>query len=251
MNHMLVSIHWFKANLPSATCYKHLFPLYIQTLSAINERLIPMCLTKADYLPLLECKQQTWSLFWFHETQHMKKDSILTESNLFCWDTAAAGKINHMKNVWTLGLSELPAKMLHDSQYANSLREGIADIRVLLCILSLKRCKASNMCWSVSQTRTLLLSRLWLSSFLCAANQFGRFGSSAQMHRLSIKFSWHSARCILWSLLLPVHRVRVCPWTKLQSMTTQRQLRLLHTEKCENNCTCFHTPYEIIKSIRE
>lgn len=51
-----------------------------------------------------------------------------------------------MKNVWTLGLSELPAKMLHDSQYANSLREGVADIWALLCILSLKRCKASNMC---------------------------------------------------------------------------------------------------------
>lgn len=201
---MFVSIHWFKADLSSATCYEHVLPLYIQTLSAISKRLIPMFRTKADNLPLLKYKQQTWSLFWFHETQHMKKGSSLKESNLFCWDTAAAGKINHMKNVWTLGLSELPAKMLHDSQYANSLREGIADIRVLLCILSLKRCKASNMCWSVSQTQTLLLSWLWLSSFLCAAKQFGRFGSLAQTHRLSIKFSWHGARCVLWSLL-PVH----------------------------------------------
>lgn len=231
MSHILVSVHWFKAALPSAISHKHLLPLYIQTLSAFDERLVPKCQTKADYLPLFECKQQIWSLFWFHETQHMKKGPILKESNLFCRDTAAAGKINHMKNVWTLGLSELPAKMLHDSQYANSLREGIADIRLLLCILSLKRCKASNMCRSVSQTRTLLLSRLWLSSFLCAGSQFGRFGFSAQTHRLSITFSWHGARCLLWWRLLPGHRVPVCPWIKLHSMTTQRQLWLSPTVK--------------------
>lgn len=147
-----------------------------------------------------------------------------------------------MKNVWTLGLSELPAKMLHDSQYANSLREGIADIRVLLCILSLKRCKASNMCWPVSQTLTLLLSRLWLSSFLCAASQYGRFGSSVQMRRLSITVSWLVAHLILWSLSAPVVPIR--PWIKLQ------RFRLLHTEKCENHRTSFHPAYRINQSIK-
>lgn len=229
MSHTLVSVHWFKADLPPATCYQ-LLALSTRTLSVIDEHLIPKCRTKADYLPLLECKRQIWSLFWFHETRHMKRGPILKESNLFCWDTTAAGKINHMKNVWTLGLSELPAKMLHDSRYANSLREGIADIWALLCILSLKRCKASNMCWSVSQTRTLLLSRLWLSSFLCAANQFGRFGFSAQTHRLSIKLSWHGARDILWSLRLPGRSYRTS-----SNQTSRRRLRLFLTEKCKIN----------------
>lgn len=183
----------------------------------------------------------------------MKRGSILKESNLFCWDTAAAGKINHMKNVWTLGLSELPAKMLHDSQYANSLREGIADIWALFCILSLKRCKASNMCWSVSQTRTLLLSRLWLSSFLCAANQFGRFGFSAQTHRLSIKLSWHGARDILWSLRFPGRSYRMSLNQTSASNDTKAVEIVSHWEmqKKKNNCTFFHTPYEIIKPIRE
>lgn len=135
--------------------------------------------------------------------------------------------------------------MLHDSQYANSLREGIADIWALLCILSLKRCKASNMCWSVSQTRTLLLSRLWRSSFLCAANQFGRFGFSAQTHRLSIKLSWHSARDILWSLRLPGRSYRTSLNQTSGSNDTKAVEIVSHWEMQKN------TPYEIIKPIRE
>lgn len=42
---------------------------------------------------------------------------LLRESNLFCLDTVLLlqEKMNHMKNVWTLGPLELPAKMFHDS----------------------------------------------------------------------------------------------------------------------------------------
>ena len=68
------------------------------------------------FSPLIQQEQETrLQPALIPQTEVHKKVPFEGESFVLLRRHAAAGKMNHMKNVWTLGLLELPAKMFHDS----------------------------------------------------------------------------------------------------------------------------------------